>query len=147
MARASAAAGTISIVSTAAGTELEAVADGARAVDDSEKRLWFQLYFMAGRAGAEVLVDRAERAGYSALVVTVDTAIVGNRERDTRNGVVLPLGVDARNAWRFGPQLLRHPSWTVRFVRDGMPLDVPELGAARPRRHADPEGTRRPRRC
>ncbi len=58
-------------------------------------------------------------------MVTVDTATVGNRERDTRNGVVLPLGVDAHNVWRFGPQLLRHPSWTVRFVRDGLPLGFP----------------------
>ncbi|HZP31451.1 MAG TPA: alpha-hydroxy acid oxidase [Acidimicrobiia bacterium] len=127
VAREAAAAGTVSIVSTAAGTALEEVAEGARTGlgGDDAKRLWFQLYFMNGRAGAEVLVERAEHAGYGALVVTLDTATVGNRERDTRNGVVLPLGVDARNAWHFGPQMLVHPAWFARFVRDGMRLDFP----------------------
>jgi isopentenyl diphosphate isomerase/L-lactate dehydrogenase-like FMN-dependent dehydrogenase len=125
VAREAAAAGTVSIVSTAAGTSLEDVAEGARTSEAVGDRLWFQLYFMAGRKGAEVLVERAERAGYGALVVTVDTATVGNRERDTRNGVVLPLGVDTRNALHFGPQLLLHPAWTARFVRDGMRLDFP----------------------
>lgn len=138
VARAADAAGTVSIVSTMAGTTLEDVATGAHVATDAQvatdapvatgedvNRLWFQLYFIGGRTGAETLVDRAQRAGYGALVVTVDTAVVGNRERDTRNRVQLPLGIDARNAWRFGPQLALHPGWTARFVRDGMRLDMP----------------------
>ena len=127
VARESAAAGTVSIVSTAAGTALEEVAEGARvdAPADEVNRLWFQLYFMNGRTGAEILVERAERAGYGALVVTIDTAIVGNRERDTRNGVVLPLQADVRMARQFAPQVLIRPAWLARFVRDGMRLDFP----------------------
>jgi len=135
VAREAAAAGTVSIVSTAAGTSLEDVAEGSRAgsAAGDANRLWFQLYFMNGRTGAEILVERAERAGYGALVVTIDSAIVGNRERDTRNNVQLPLGVDAANAWRFGPQLAMRPRWTYGFVRDGMRLDLPNtlrVGAA-----------------
>ncbi len=139
VAREAAAAGTVSIVSTAAGTSLEDVAAGAGPSADGESRRWFQLYFMGGRAGAEALVERAQRAGYGALVVTVDTATVGNRERDTRNGVQLPLGIDARNAWHFGPQLALHPRWTARFVRDGMRLDFPNSV------HLGPGGTAVPK--
>jgi isopentenyl diphosphate isomerase/L-lactate dehydrogenase-like FMN-dependent dehydrogenase len=127
VAREAAAAGTVSIVSTAAGTSLEDVAEGSREGRPAgdANRLWFQLYFMNGRTGAEILVERAERAGYGALVVTIDSAIVGNRERDTRNGVVLPLRVDVRMATHFAPQVLARPAWLGRFVRDGMPLDFP----------------------
>jgi isopentenyl diphosphate isomerase/L-lactate dehydrogenase-like FMN-dependent dehydrogenase len=127
VAREAAAAGTVSIVSTAAGTSLEDVATASRGglPDGEPNRLWFQLYFMNGRTGAEILVERAERAGYGALVVTIDSAIVGNRERDTRNGVVLPLRVDARMAMHFAPQVLVRPAWLQRFVVDGMRLDFP----------------------
>jgi isopentenyl diphosphate isomerase/L-lactate dehydrogenase-like FMN-dependent dehydrogenase len=65
-------------------------------------------------------------------VVTIDTAIVGNRERDTRNGVVLPLQVDARMATHFAPQVLVRPAWLARFVRDGMRLDFPNAALLGP---------------
>jgi L-lactate dehydrogenase (cytochrome) len=132
VARAAHEAGTVSVVSTMAGTALEDVAEGVGVKPEPDNRLWFQLYFIGGRAGAETLVERAELAGYSALVVTVDTAVVGNRERDTRNNVQLPLGVDARNAWRFGPQLALHPRWTYGFLRDGIRLDIPNAARLGP---------------
>ena len=124
VARAAAAAGTVSIVSTAAGTSLEDVADGAAAAPHVREK-WFQLYFMGGRNGAEALLERAQAAGYTALVLTVDTAVIGNRERDTRNRVVVPLGITGRNALVFAPQMAMHPGWFYRFVRDGMSLDMP----------------------
>jgi 4-hydroxymandelate oxidase len=48
--------------------------------------LWFQLYIYRDREASRALVERAERAGCSALVLTVDSPILGRRERDARNG-------------------------------------------------------------
>src|SRR3984957_3346611 len=52
--------------------------------------LWFQLYLTRDRVQSYDLVDRAAAAGYTALVVTVDTVVVGNRMRDLRNGLSIP---------------------------------------------------------
>jgi isopentenyl diphosphate isomerase/L-lactate dehydrogenase-like FMN-dependent dehydrogenase len=92
--------------------------------DAASGPLWFQLYFLGGRAGAEVLIDRAARAGYRALVVTVDTQVVGVRERDVRNGLTKGPNVDARNIVQFAPQVVRRPRWLVNFVRDGMAIEL-----------------------
>jgi isopentenyl-diphosphate delta-isomerase len=67
------------ILSTAASTELETVAER---LDDGGGRGWFQLYWSSDRAITSSLVERAERAGYEALVVTVDTPLLSWRERD-----------------------------------------------------------------
>src|SRR2546421_712565 len=72
-------AGTIFTLSSMSGHSIEEVA----AAGSGPK--WFQLYFLGGRKGSEQLIDRAQRAGYSALVVTMDTQIPGNRERDYGN--------------------------------------------------------------
>ncbi len=79
--RAAAAAGipfTLSTMSTCSMEEVAAAApDGPR---------WFQLYAQAEPARTRRLVERAEAAGYSAIVVTVDLPVLGYRERDLRNG-------------------------------------------------------------
>ncbi len=49
--------------------------------------VWYQLYFMGGREASEFAIERVSKAGFSALVVTVDTAVAGLRERDLRNGM------------------------------------------------------------
>ena len=49
--------------------------------------LWYQLYLIGGRHAAEGAIERARRAGYSALVLTLDTPLAGERERDPRNGM------------------------------------------------------------
>jgi len=77
-AQAAGAAGTLMVVSSSATRSLE---DVARAAPGP---LWFQLYIRRLRH-AEALVVRAEAAGYRALVLTVDTPRLGNRERDIRN--------------------------------------------------------------
>ena len=59
--------------------------------------LWFQLYVYRDRDITRKLVERAEAAGYQALVVTVDVAAVGNRERDRRNRFRIPEGVTLKN--------------------------------------------------
>ena len=51
---------------------------------------WFQLYVYKDRAVVLDLIRRAEKAGYKALAVTVDTPVLGRRESDLRNGFALP---------------------------------------------------------
>ena len=75
------AAGTGYILTTFSGTRLEEVRQQAAGP------LWYQLYIPGGRAVAEATIARARAAGYSALVVTIDTPVSGMRERDYRNGV------------------------------------------------------------
>ncbi|MBB4944664.1 4-hydroxymandelate oxidase [Kitasatospora gansuensis] len=59
--------------------------------------LWLQLYWLRGREVLTGLVERAERAGYQALVLTVDAPRIGRRLRDLRNGFALPPQVRAVN--------------------------------------------------
>lgn len=80
------------IVSTHASVELEQIAAEA-----NPKRLWFQLYVQPDRAFTARLVQRAEAAGYSALVVTLDAPVNGNRNREQRARFALPPGVEAIN--------------------------------------------------
>src|SRR5918911_363131 len=79
-ARAANAAGTAYILSTFSGTRLEEVRAAAPGP------LWYQLYVPGGRAVAEATIARARDAGYSTLVVTIDTPVSGMRERDFRHG-------------------------------------------------------------
>jgi 4-hydroxymandelate oxidase len=58
---------------------------------------WFQLYVYKNRAVTEKLVERAEQAGYKALVVTVDVPVLGRREADIKNKFHLPDGLTAAN--------------------------------------------------
>jgi isopentenyl diphosphate isomerase/L-lactate dehydrogenase-like FMN-dependent dehydrogenase len=85
---------------------------------------WFQLYGVGGRVGSEQLLTRARAAGFRALVVTVDTPIPGNRERDLRHGVSLPLRVDRSTVRRFAPRVVLHPRWLVDFARDGFSMEL-----------------------
>lgn len=59
--------------------------------------LWFQLYIYRDRGASQALVERAERAGCSALVLTVDSPILGRRERDARNGFHVSADVTVPN--------------------------------------------------
>ena len=101
-ARAAAAAGTIMTVSTLATTSAEAV---RRA---SGGRMWFQLYVYRDREATRELVARVEALGYEALVLTVDTPILGRRERDVRNRFQLPEGVEIANLIPEGKETLPH---------------------------------------
>ena len=79
--------------------------------------LWFQLYVVRDRGRCREIIQRARAAGYRALLVTVDTAVTGGRERDLRNGFMLPPTI--------GPRMLgqgiRRPRWSWQFVRGRMP--------------------------
>ena len=58
--------------------------------------LWFQTYIYKDRGLTHEMAARAQAAGYEALIVTVDTQLLGNRERDIRNGFVIPPTMSAR---------------------------------------------------
>jgi isopentenyl diphosphate isomerase/L-lactate dehydrogenase-like FMN-dependent dehydrogenase len=91
--------------------------------------VWYQLYFAGGRTGAEIAMERAAKAGCTALVLTVDVAAAAGRERALRGGGV-PTGVTVRNAITYAPELLPRPRWLIDFLRDGMRLDVPNVRAS-----------------
>jgi isopentenyl diphosphate isomerase/L-lactate dehydrogenase-like FMN-dependent dehydrogenase len=112
-ARAAEHCGTVYILSTISGHKLEDV----KAASDGP--VWYQLYLLGGRQAAEAAIERARRAGYSALVVTVDTAVAGMRERDARNGMKQLLGSSLRAKLAFIPEILAHPRWLAAFLADG----------------------------
>ncbi|APU21078.1 alpha-hydroxy acid oxidase [Actinoalloteichus sp. GBA129-24] len=87
-ARAAAAAGVPFTVSTLSSRTVEDIAG-------TDAALWFQLYWLRDRGVVTELVARAEAAGCSALVVTVDVPVMGRRLRDVRNGFALPSSVQA----------------------------------------------------
>jgi len=117
-ARAAGAAGTAYILSTISGYTLEEVKAA------SSGPVWYQLYLVGGRPVAEAALERARDAGFAALVVTIDTAVAGMRERDLRNGMTELLGGSLPAKIPFLPQLFAHPSWLTAFLVDG---GVPRL--------------------
>lgn len=117
-ARAAGEFGTAFILSTVSGHKLENTKVA------STGPVWYQLYMMGGREVAETAIERARVAGYSALVITIDTAIAGMRERDVRNGVKELLGSSLLAKIPFLPDVLMHPRWLAAFLLDG---GVPRL--------------------
>jgi isopentenyl diphosphate isomerase/L-lactate dehydrogenase-like FMN-dependent dehydrogenase len=117
-ARAAGEFGTAFILSTVSGHKLE------KAKAASTGPVWYQLYLMGGREVAEAAIERARVAGFSGLVITIDTAIAGMRERDVRNGVKELLGSSLLAKIPFLPDVLMHPRWLAAFLRDG---GVPRL--------------------
>lgn len=98
------------MLSTASNMSIEDVAQAC----DGEK--WFQLYVVHQELAIQ-MVNRALKAGYTTLIITLDVGVNGYRERDIRNEFSLPL--------RLSPSLvmdsLLHPAWSLRFLRSGMP--------------------------
>jgi L-lactate dehydrogenase (cytochrome) len=117
-ARAAGDAGTGYILSTISGHKLEDVKAG------SKGPVWYQLYLVGGRETAEGAIERARTAGFSALVITVDTPVAGMRERDPRNGMKELLGGSPFAKLPYIPNLLAHPRWLASFLLDG---GVPKL--------------------
>jgi L-lactate dehydrogenase (cytochrome) len=111
VARAAAAMGTVSMLSTVAGAALEDVAAA------TTSPMWFQLYAPGGPEQTEELVDRAQRAGYAGLVVTLDTPALGHRERDIRHGVSQPFRFTPLSASRLAMQFALRPRWVAGMVR------------------------------
>jgi L-lactate dehydrogenase (cytochrome) len=120
-ARAAGAAGTGYILSTLGGTRLEEV----RAATGGP--CWYQVYLVGGREVASAAIERAKAAGYGALVLTVDTAISGHRERDYRNGIVELLGGNPFHKLRYAGQFLSRPRWLAKYLADGGLMQFPNV--------------------
>ncbi|HEX4566040.1 MAG TPA: alpha-hydroxy acid oxidase [Vicinamibacterales bacterium] len=113
-------AGTLYCLSTLSGCRLEDVRQA------TSGPAWFQLYICGGREVATAGIQRAKAAGYSALAVTVDTAVAGLRERDFRNGAKeLISGGIARLPYL--PQFLFRPRWLLSYLRDGGLMHFPNV--------------------
>lgn len=83
---------------------------------------WFQAYLPGETAKIEALIDRIDRAGVKTLVLTVDTAVLANRENNIRAGFSTPLRPSFRLAW----EGITHPRWTIgtflrTLIAHGMP--------------------------
>jgi isopentenyl diphosphate isomerase/L-lactate dehydrogenase-like FMN-dependent dehydrogenase len=111
--RGAGAAGTAYILSTIAGHKLEDV----RAA--STGPVWYQLYLVGGRAAAEAALDRAWKAGFSALFVTIDTGTAGMRERDIRNGTGQLMGGNWLGMIPYLSQFFTRPGWVASYLIDG----------------------------
>jgi L-lactate dehydrogenase (cytochrome) len=86
------------------------IEDVARGV---EKPFWFQLYVMRDRGFSASLVERAKAAGCSALVLTLDLQIQGQRHRDLKNGLAVPPRLTAATML----DVLFKPSWAMNVLR------------------------------
>ncbi len=95
---------TLSTLGTRSIEEVAAVGDGIN---------WFQVYVWKDRTLVKELLDRARRSEYKAIAITVDTAVLGRRERDVRRGFTLPPAVGLDTLL----QGVAHPSWTWELVR------------------------------
>ncbi len=106
VARAAARAGIPYGLSTLSTRSIEEVA----AVSDAP--LWFQVYTWKDRGLVTNMVERAAEAGYEALTLTVDTAVLGRRERDVRRGYTLPPKIGLETII----DGIIHPQWTKDFL-------------------------------
>ena len=106
-ARAAQAAGVPFTLSTVSICSIEAVHAAV------EKPFWFQLYVMRDRDFAAALIQRAKAAQCSALVLTADLQIQGQRHRDIKNGLTVPPKLTLGNAL----DLLRRPRWAWGMLR------------------------------
>lgn len=114
-------AGTGYCLSTLSGCALEDVRASTRGL------AWYQLYLLGGREAAEGALARARAAGFDALVVTIDTAVSGQRERDLRNGGRELISGDPWKMLPHAPQILLRPRWLVDFWRDGGLMQYPNV--------------------
>lgn len=98
-------------VSTAASTSLEKMAEV------SQGNAWFQLYFSGNHEQSDLLIERAEQAGYDTLVLTVDVPEVGRRPRELRRGFKMPFHIGPRQFIDFA----LHPQWSIKTLLNGRP--------------------------
>ncbi len=120
-ARAAGEAGTGYILSTLSGSPLEEVKAAAT------RPVWYQLYLVGGHNVARAGIERARKAGFSALVVTIDTPVAGMRERDVRNGTKELLTRRIGSMLPFVPQFLARPRWLAGFIADGGLMNFPNV--------------------
>jgi L-lactate dehydrogenase (cytochrome) len=82
--------------------------------ENVEKPFWFQLYVMRDRGFAASLIERAKAAECSALVLTLDLQIQGQRHRDIKNGLAVPPRLTVANAINIATK----PRWALSMLRN-----------------------------
>jgi L-lactate dehydrogenase (cytochrome) len=117
-------AGTAYILSTLSGTRLEEVKTATTGP------CWYQVYLVGGRDIAMGAIARAKAAGFSALVVTIDTPVAGMRERDLRNGSKELLTRKLGTMLPHLGQMLVRPRWLIDFFADGGLMKFPNVELA-----------------
>lgn len=120
-ARAAGRAGVGLILSTVSGHRLEDVKAA------SPGQVWYQLYLTGGRGAAESAMRRAMDSGYQVLVITIDSAVIGQRERELRDGMEQMLRGSLLSKTPFVPQVFARPRWLTRFLLDGGLPDMPNI--------------------
>jgi L-lactate dehydrogenase (cytochrome) len=120
-ARAAGKAGTGYCLSTISGHPLEEVKAA------STGPVFFQLYLVGGRGASEAVLERARKAGYAGLLVTIDTPVAGMRERDHRNGMKELISGGLLDKVPFLPNVLSHPGWLTSFLLDGGLRPLPNV--------------------
>jgi L-lactate dehydrogenase (cytochrome) len=120
-AREAAKVGTGYILSTLAGTRVDEVRTATNAT------VWYQLYIIGGRDVAMDSILRAKQAGCTALVVTIDTAVAGLRERDVRNGVKELVSLNPFKMLPYAAQFATKPGWVADFFLDGGLMKFPNV--------------------
>ncbi|KQQ35511.1 2-hydroxy-acid oxidase [Rhizobium sp. Leaf306] len=91
---------------------------------EAAPRSWFQAYLPGEPDRIDGLIDRVASAGYKTLVLTVDTAVLANRENNIRAGFSTPLRPSLRLAW----QGMTHPAWTIgTFARTILNYGIPHF--------------------
>ncbi|MEM7398790.1 MAG: alpha-hydroxy acid oxidase, partial [Pseudomonadota bacterium] len=111
LARAAQAARIPYVLSTFSTTDLDIIAEEARDV------CWFQLYVPRNEDVMEDLIARVKRAGFHALVVTVDIPVGAKRNRELKNGLKLPFTLTPQMIW----ESLTHPTWALTTLAHGAP--------------------------
>jgi len=112
LARAAAKHGIPYTLSSTATTAIETIAK------EAPGRLWLQAYVLRDREFFWKLVERARAVDYEALVITVDLAVGGKRERDFHNHFSVPFGFTPRNVVDFA----KRPLWAMDMLLRGMPV-------------------------
>ena len=114
-------AGTGYTLSTLSGCRLEEVKQA------TNFPTWYQLYLLGGKEVALKTIERAKAAGFSAIVVTIDTPISGLRERDVRNGTKELLSMNPFLMLPYISQMLVKPCWLTQWLGDGGLMSFPNV--------------------
>jgi (S)-mandelate dehydrogenase len=88
-----------------------------RLAEEVGGRLWYQLYAVRNLEFRDRLVSRAKNSGFEAILVTVDLAVSGKRERDPRNGFHTPYSPN----WRNSKDVIFKAAWALDMLRHGLP--------------------------
>ena len=118
IAAAASTAGIAHVATSASGYSLEEIAE-------TPGPQWFQAYRFSNLEAMKTLIRRAKAAGYEGLVATIDTSVAGNREKDFRNGFSYNMRINLANVVKMAPRMATRPGWVYRFMRDGMPFQLP----------------------